>query len=94
MLDKILLELGIASLILGTMRIAELIEGDILDSPRERILEPGVDERGSSLDGVGFSSRECYEVDGVIGDIVDTGETSHGYSFIIDEPLTHLVWSI
>ncbi len=94
MLDKVFLELRISSLILGTVRVAELIEGDILDSFFHTRSEPLIDEGGTSLDRIGRCVSECDEVDRVIADIVDTGESCNCPSLTIYEPLPDLIWSI
>ena len=75
------------------MRIAELIEGDILDTLLYTRSEPLIDESGTSLDRVGLSACECDEVDGVIINIVDTGESCDCSSLAVDEPLSDLVRS-
>ncbi len=93
MFHEVLLELGISSLIRWPVRIAELIEGDILDTLLERGTEPLIDESGTSLDRICGCTCECDEVDGVIVDIVETGESRDRSSLAIDEPLSHLVRS-
>ena len=93
MFDEVLLELGISSLIRRPVRIAELIEGDVLDASLERGAEPLIYESRPSLDRVGGRIRECNEVDRVIADIVETGESCDRLSSIVYEPLSHLVRS-
>jgi hypothetical protein len=89
MFDEVFFELCISSLIRRPMRIAELIEGDIFDTFLERGAEPLIDEGGTSLDRIGGRIRECDEVDRVITDIVETGESCDSPSLTIDEPLSH-----
>ncbi len=93
MFDEVLLELGISPLIRRPVSIAELVEGDILDSFLHTRSEPLIDESCTSLDRIGGCIRERDEVNRVIADIVDTGESCDGPSFTIDEPLSDLIWS-
>ena len=76
------------------MRIAELIEGEILDSSFERVAEPCVDKSSACLEWISLSARECDEVDGVIVQIVEARESCDWLAIVIGEPLTYFLGSV